>query len=233
MIIHDVAQGTPEWLSLRLGIPTASEFHKIITPAKGDLSKSARKYAHYLVAEAVLREPLESLDHLQWIERGKLLEPQAVQQYEFTYDVETRAVGFITTDDGRMGCSPDRLVVGQRRGVEIKCPAPQTHIGYLLDGMDTDYKPQVQGQLLVAELEIIDLYSFHPAMPPVLISTERDEPYIAKMRTALDDFCDMVAEMVQRARASGFFDERPRVVTPAEAAYAEMPDLTLRTVQRG
>jgi hypothetical protein len=32
MITHDVTQGSPEWLEARLGIPTASEFDKIITP---------------------------------------------------------------------------------------------------------------------------------------------------------------------------------------------------------
>ena len=32
MIIHEVEQGSGDWLKLRLGIPTASEFDKIITP---------------------------------------------------------------------------------------------------------------------------------------------------------------------------------------------------------
>ena len=199
-------QGGPEWLAARLGIPTSSEFHRIITAAKGDLSKSARKYAHQLVAETLLGEPLESpIGNLDWVVRGKLLEPQAVQQYEFTTDVETRAVGFVTTDDGRIGCSPDRLIVGQAGGVEIKCTAPQTHVGFLLDGPGEDYRQQVQGQLLIAELDWVDLYAFHPCLPPVLIRTCRDEPYIAKMRAALVEFCDMKDAMLEQARASGFF----------------------------
>jgi hypothetical protein len=211
-IIHDVEQGSPEWLTLRLGIPTSSEFHRIITAAKGELSKSARKYAHQLVAEALLGEPVESsIGNLHWVMRGKLLEPQAVQQYEFTTDVETRAVGFITTDCGRLGCSPDRLIIGARGGLEIKCTAPQTHMGFLIDGPGDDYRQQVQGQLAIAELEFVDLYAYHPALPALMLRTYRDEPYIAKMRAALSEFLDMRDAMLEQAKASGFFEQRASI----------------------
>jgi hypothetical protein len=205
--IIDCEQGSSEWLKLRLGIPTASEFHKIITPTKGDLSKQARSYAYQLVAETLLGEPLESsLGNIDWIVRGKLLEPEAVRHYEFTTDTETRAVGFITTDCGRIGCSPDRLIVGTRGGLEIKAPLPATHVGYLVDGMGDSYRCQVQGQMAVAELAYVDFLSYHPGLPPVLIRTHRDEPYITKMRAALAEFLAMRDEMLATAKATGFFD---------------------------
>jgi YqaJ-like viral recombinase domain len=207
MIIHDMPQGSPEWLTARLGIPTSSEFHRIITAVKGDLSKSARKYAHQLVAETLLGEPIESsIGNLDWVVRGKLLEPQAVQQYEFTTDVETRAVGFVTTDCGRLGCSPDRLIVGARGALEIKCCSPSVHVGYMADGPGEDYKQQCQGQLAIAELEWVDLYAYHPRLRPVTIRTVRDEPYITKMRAALAEFLDLRDAMLVQARASGFFE---------------------------
>jgi hypothetical protein len=59
MKIIDCVQNSDEWIAARLGIPTASEFHRIITAVKGDLSKSARKYAAGLVAETLLAKPLE------------------------------------------------------------------------------------------------------------------------------------------------------------------------------
>lgn len=205
----DCVQGSDRWLSARLGIPTASQFHRIITPAKGDLSKQARKYAYQLVAERLLQQPVEAaIGELEWVARGKLLEPLAVQQYEFTTDVETKPVGFITTDCGRIGCSPDRLIVGAQGGLEIKCGSPATHIGYLLDGPGDDHKPQIQGQLAIAELAWSDLYGYHPELPAVLLRTHRDEPYIAKMQAALREFLDMLDDMLARARASGFFAER-------------------------
>jgi hypothetical protein len=208
VIIHDMPQGSEAWHAARLGIPTSSEFAKIITAAKGELSKQARKYAYQLVAETLLGRTAESfIGNLDWVARGKLLEPQAVQQYEFANDVETSAVGFITNDAATLGCSPDRLILDARGGVEIKCPAPATHIGYLIDGPGEDYKQQVQGQMAVAELAFVDFYSFHPGLPPVLIRTVRDEPYISKMRTALAEFLDLRDAMLLEVRRSGFFEQ--------------------------
>jgi len=207
MIIHDCVQGSESWLKARLGIPTASQFHRIITAAKGDLSKQARKYAHELVAEILLGRPLEASPVNSFaMLRGKELEPLAVRQYEFATDTETRAVGFITTDDGRLGCSPDRLIIGQRGGLEVKCQLDGNHIGTLIDGPGEDYKQQCQGQLGIAELEYIDLYAYHPELPPVQIRTYRDEPFITKMNLALREFLDMRDAMLEQAKASGFFN---------------------------
>ena len=217
MKIHTVAQGTAEWFALRLGIPTASEFDQIVTPKTGKLSASARKYAYRLVAEKLLHETMQTLDGVAYIERGKELEPQAVRQYEFENDVETVPVGFITTDDGLIGASPDRLIKGRRMGLEIKCPAAHTHIGYLLDGHDEKYRPQVQGQLFVAELEQADFYSFHPRMPPATIRTPRDEPFINLLSSALVEFNERLAEMVARARSLGVFQAAAEVRTPLDS----------------
>ena len=59
MIVHaDIAQGTPEWLALRLGIPTASCFDQIITTGgkKGEpkASTQAEKYMYTLLAERMM-----------------------------------------------------------------------------------------------------------------------------------------------------------------------------------
>jgi len=208
MKITECEQGTEAWLAARLGIPTASQFHRIITAAKGDLSKQARKYAHELVAEILLGAPLESaIGNLDWVARGKRLEPHAVQQYEFSNDMETRAVGFVTNDSGTLGCSPDRLIVGQRAGLEIKCPAPATHVGYLIDGPGEDYRQQVMGQIAIAELSFVDFYAYHPELPPVQIRTYRDDAYIAKMEAALREFLGMRDDMLATVRKSGIFEE--------------------------
>jgi hypothetical protein len=209
MKIIECVQGSDAWLTARLGIPTASEFHKIITAVKGDLSKSARKYAHALVAETLLGRPLEKPPGTPWaMVRGKELEPAALQQYSFTNDVDVRTVGFVTTDNGKAGCSPDGLIVGARGGLEIKCTLDETHMGILLDGPGEDYKQQVQGNLSIGELEWWDFYAYHPELPPVTIRTYRDDPYIAKMNAALTEFLDMRDAMLVKARSSGFFEQR-------------------------
>src|SRR3990172_12140840 len=76
MILHDVVQGTPEWLRARIGIPTASNFDEILTPAKGDYSASAAMYENQIVAEIFSGESQEDFGGTTWTERGKEYEPE-------------------------------------------------------------------------------------------------------------------------------------------------------------
>ena len=219
MIAHtEYDQGSAEWYEARLGIPTASEFHRIVTPT-GKLSAQSRPYAIRLATEKLLNRTLDAIDNLEWVERGRLLEPQAVKAYEFEYDATTERVAFCTTDDGRIGASPDRLTADRRGGVEIKCTAPQTHLAYLIDGPGNDYKPQVQGQMMVAELEWVDFFSYSPEMPPVRIRIERDEPYIATLREALGGFNLLLDIIMAKAKDAGMYRERRKLLTPASEAY--------------
>jgi len=217
--IHNFPQGSREWLAARIGIPTASNFHKILTPKTEQYSIQAREYAYRLIAETLLNESLDSLFTTEHMERGKELEPQAVALYEFEQDISTEPIGFITTDDGRIGCSPDRVVTVGRplyRAVEVKCPAPFTHLKWYFEGFGADYRPQVQGQCYVGEFEEVDRYSFHPRMMPIHDRSARDEPYIKKLADALERFADEKDEMLARVRASGFFAERQRLLTSTD-----------------
>jgi hypothetical protein len=127
------------------------------------------------------------------MERGSRMEAEAVAYYDFQQGVVTERVGFITTDDGRYGASPDRLV-GEEGLLEIKVPAPHTHIGYLLGkGADKTYKPQIQGQLLVTGRAWVDVMSYNPEMPPALVRVQRDDGFIRDLAKHLDDFCKVMA----------------------------------------
>jgi hypothetical protein len=219
-IIHTMEQGSEAWLAARLGIPTASEFHKIITAAKGELSKSAGKYAHALVAETLLGRPLVRSPGTPWaMARGKELEPFAVAQYERDNGVEVRRVGFVTTDDGLLGASPDGLIVGKRGGLEVKCLLDDSHVGVWADGPGDDFRQQVQGNLAICELEFWDLYVWHPELPPITIRTLRDEPYIGKMGPALAGFIAMRDGLLAKARAD---DWRARVAAPMPASFSAL-----------
>ncbi len=189
MLQHECEQGSFEWLQARSGIPTASEFDKIITPT-GKESTQAEAYAERLLAEYILGHPVETFGGNAWTDRGKELEPDAVKFYELNKDVDTKAIGFCTNDEKTMGASPDRLV-GEDGLLEIKCPAPQTHVHYLLtEKVDKGYYPQIQGQLLVTGRKWVDWLSYHPEMPPVIIRVERDEEYLATMKALLAKFTE-------------------------------------------
>lgn len=205
---YDISQGSDEWAEARRGIPTASEFAKIVTPG-GKLSKQSRDYAYLLIAEQILGRSLIDLGQLEWVAYGKGMEAEAARWYELERDLDSVPIGFILSDDGRIGCSPDRLV-GDGGMLEIKSPAPQTHVGYMINGFSELYKPQVQGQLLVSEREWTDWLSYSPELPPVLERVYRDESYIALLREALDQFCAMKESMLERARALGVDPARER-----------------------
>ncbi len=169
------------------------------------------------MAEKLLNESLDSIDHLEHVSRGKDLEPQAVMMFEQVEDVETVPVGFITTDDMQCGATPDRLIVGQPAALECKCPASWTHLEYLVDGFGADYIVQVQGQAYVGEFDWVARYSYHPALPPVLVKTPRDEIVIAKLAAGIRQFNDMKHEIEERIRAAGFIEERAHLGTAFDA----------------
>lgn len=249
MKIYYCEQYSDEWVRLRLGIPTASEFHRIITAVKGELSKSAPKYAYALVAETLLGRPLERQEVNTWaMQRGRDLEPAAADQYafltdcDFHFDPDGKSVGFVTTDDGRVGCSPDRLVQGATRpegGCEIKCTLDEHHMGIWVDGPGDDYRQQYEGSLWVAdELEWWDLHAFHPALPPSTPRMFRDPGYQTKLGAALGQFLEMRDAMLAKAIASGFFGERAAVAageipTPVGAGPALDALFGLDTIQAG
>lgn len=220
MIIHQVAQGSEAWDQLRNGIPTASEFKRILTP-KGRPSRQAEGYLNCLLAEWYFGQPLEDPEtefQSQWMARGQALEMQAVQSYEFERDVETEKVGFISIDSGLCGCSPDRLV-GKDGILELKCPAPSTHIGYMLKrNVHDEYKPQLQGQLLIAERKWVDIQSYCPVFPTVIIRVERDDEYQGLLSTALATFVETM--LTARQELAAIYGN-PKWMEQAELASAK------------
>lgn len=231
MKLYRVEQGSSAWYRLRLGRPTASNFHKIITP-KGAPSKSAVNYLYRLVAERLLNESQDDeIGYVKWVAQGKEREPYAVQQFEFVNELKLEPGGFITSDDGRIGCSPDRLFPGHAAILEIKSPAPWTQLRYLCEGTEEDYIAQVQGQLLVAdEIECVHFYSYHPQTPPFHKITMPDRAFIGTLRSALDSFCDVLDRTTEKARALGVYAVARRVETPGDIAYQADEDIQFKLI---
>lgn len=186
---HDVEQGSDEWKELRAGKPTASCAGRIVTPGL-KVSAASRKYACWLIAESIIGACDEC--DTKFMQRGTDMEAEAVRYYQWDQEVTVKRIGFITTDDGTFGCSPDGLV-GDDGGLEIKCPGAGGHVENIL-GMSTSYMPQVQACMWVTERKWWDLLSFNPRMPRVIVRVLRDEEYISKLRAALDVFIPTLAE---------------------------------------
>jgi len=211
VIIHDVAQGTAKWLALRAGIPTASCFDKIITPG-GKASTSAKNYMNLLLAERIMGHPAETFQS-EWMSRGNEFEQKAVDSYEFQKDCQTVQIGFITNDDGSIGCSPDRGIVDNPKGgLETKCPSPQVHVTYMLaaTGAANEYRCQLQGQLWICEWEWVDILSYHPEMPEALFRVYRDDDFIKELSAHVLSFSRQLEEK------SSDFTERGWIKLAAE-----------------
>lgn len=189
MKILNFEQGSEEWFKARLGIPTASRFKDIVTPAKGDKSTSYKKYMYELIAEKLTKEK-EDFYKNEWMERGNEIEPLARSSYEFLHEVEVREVGIIVNSNHTIGASPDGLI-GDAGGLEIKCPKPSTVVKYMIDNcLPLEYKTQVMGNLWLSEREWWDFLAFHPSMDFFEIRVYRDEKYIKQMSQHINDFVD-------------------------------------------
>lgn len=177
MLIIDCVQGTNSWFQARLGIPTASEFGKIITPSKLEPSKQADTYINKLVAEWLRGKPDESFQS-DWMKRGIEVEEEARDFYAFHTDAEVKQVGFCLVDTKMYGCSPDGLVESAfgPGGLEVKCPSPGVHVGYLLaNKVPTEYRLQILGSILTTGRDWWDFISYHPDMKPVIVRTYRKD----------------------------------------------------------
>jgi hypothetical protein len=185
---HPIHQGSEAWHKLRFGRPTASEFDNLVTPlGKVKTGEGPQSYLYRKLAEHILGRSLD--EGGSWaMEQGGILESEAIPFYEFTFDAEVRRIGFVTTDDMRIGCSPDGLI-GDDSGIEAKCPLPQTHLRYLLEGgVPKEYVAQVQGCMFVTQRPRWVFLSYCRKMPPHIVHVERDEAFQAALAEATSGF---------------------------------------------
>lgn len=187
----DVEQGSMQWIMARLGIPTASCFNKILTEKTLKPSGQRKEYLFKCLAEWRIGEPIEKLSTLI-MDRGTGMEEEARNWYAFKRDVDPMQVGLCTTDDGKIGASPDALV-GDDGMLEIKCPMAHTHLKYLMGGIQ-EYRMQIQGGLYVTGRKWCDFLSYNPKLPNLLKRIERDEEVQEKLHAALTEFVSVLED---------------------------------------
>lgn len=197
MKILNFEQRSPEWFAARCGLPTASDFDKIITTT-GKTSTQRTKYMYQLVGEKLGGIPEEGFQSLA-MTQGIAKEEEARKLYELAQE-PVQQVGFCVSDCGRFGCSPDGIV-GEEGLVEIKCPLMSTHVGYLIENkIPTDYFQQIQGQLLVTDRKWVDFISYYPGLKPLIIRAKRDDVFIISLRNELKTFCKELDQLVEKLK---------------------------------
>ena len=190
MIINEnLEQGSEAWLEMRKGRATASEASKIITPT-GKVSSSRVKYMRKLARECVCNDPLEWFGnkHTDW---GNEHEPAARNLFAEITEMDVREVGFCTREDGIIGFSPDGLIYDGSipiSGLELKCPGPDVHTDYLMEGeLPADYKIQVHWSLAASGLSAWYFMSYFPGLNPFILKVEADD-FTELVREAQDQF---------------------------------------------
>lgn len=184
MIRVNVQQGSQAWLDARVGVLTASNFDKLITPKTQKPSASMDQYVYDVLAEIVMGRSLDDASS-GYMQRGTDMEREARAWYEFETDTEIEEVGFLLRDDRRVGCSPDGLV-GDDGGLEIKCPSAGVHVSYLLGDAYEKYYCQVQGGLWITGRKWWDFVSYCPNFPPKLVRFAADPAFHAKLSDCVD-----------------------------------------------
>ncbi len=191
MKIHDCEQGTLEWTKLHFGIPTASGLDNLLTPTfelrKGEMPAT---YVYKKVAESLQGRPLIDLSASSFmLEQGMIIEGEARPWYALEYDKKIRQVGFISTDDGRFGCSPDGLIEGEECGLEIKSPAAHTHVKYLVNGvLPKEYVAQVYGSMFVTGFTKWIFVSYRRSFPALVLEIHQNEKAMSMIRSAINQF---------------------------------------------
>jgi hypothetical protein len=205
MHIVDCEQRSLEWFQAHMGIPTASVFAEVMMQhgrRKGEPSLTRAMLVRRKAAELITGQPDPRNYTNANMQRGADMEDEARTDYAFLNpDAQITRVGFIR--NSKAGCSPDALVDSNGM-LEIKTTYPDLLLEHHNKGeFPTEHKPQVQGQLWVAEREWCDLAVYWPGVRSFIIRVHRDEDYIKEIEKAVDDFNAEVARQVELYRKGG------------------------------
>ena len=202
MIVCEAEQGTDQWYIDRMGIPTASEYAKILT-STGKASTSAAGYMNQLLADWLAGKPVDRWGGNDATATGHDREAEARDMYSFISGNDVKEIGLCLRDDRMTGCSVDGLV-GDDGINEIKNPKAATLISYkLANKLPSKYVHKVQGQLWIKEREWCDFISYSPMIadkPIFIIRTGRDEKMISELSAGAERFIEDLMKIVERVR---------------------------------
>jgi len=159
------------------------------------LSSGQDAYAAELVAESLGWYKSEFKGSPD-TERGNRLEKEALRWLRLHHGIKTRQVGFLLSDCGRYGCSPD-AIAEDGCPVEVKAPDLHTFIKWhIAGGLPDDHKAQCHGEMILSESPrcYFVAYPDNQYVEPKLIVVERDE-FTAKLKAALPVFCDRLDQL--------------------------------------
>lgn len=165
MIVHDVAQRSPEWFALRAGKLTGSCAKDMLAKIKSGEAAARRDLRFKLVAERLSNQSQEDgyvNAAMQW---GIDHEADAVAAYEALAGCFVDPIGFCEHSALLTGTSPDGFV-GEDGILSVKCPKTATHLRYIRDGGEpSEHAAQNTHELWLTGRRWVDFVSFDPRLP--------------------------------------------------------------------
>ena len=195
--LSTLEQGTDNWHRARAGVVTASKAHLLLMGRKtlGRLSYIDELLAS--VATGLCTDEIKAAP-LQW---GKENEPDARDAYSASEFETIKDQGFIYMNDGmRAGCSPDGLIEGEPKGLELKCPwSTAVYMGFAGRGyIKKEEVAQIQFSLMVTDFEKWGFAKYDPRVVNCKklhsIEVGRDEKMISSLRDGLNMLIDDMDE---------------------------------------
>ena len=165
MILVPCEQGSPQWLSLRLGLVTASRCKDACERLKsGAPSQKAIAYAAQVAFERVTGTAADDTFVSFAMRRGTELEPMARIAYEAHTGNLIEEAGIAFTDDRRFGYSTD----GYAADDGAICPLSALTVITVWRTRDlSEYMHQMQMGLWITGRQWIDFVMFDPRLKPV------------------------------------------------------------------
>lgn len=172
--IHNINQGTDEWLAERVGKFTGSNAIKLLKYGRTDKARV---------------EANPSFTGNYWTKRGQDLEPFAIAAYEMVKDVKVERPGFITNDDyPECLFSPDGIV--GKTLIEVKCFGEKQHTAVNRRNIPDEILAQVHFGMIMAELEDAHLVLFSDEVDErhglKIIPIKQDKKLIARLKNLME-----------------------------------------------
>jgi exodeoxyribonuclease (lambda-induced) len=159
MKIHNLQQGSIEWLQFRLGKVTSTRLKKV-------LSKDNLPVVDELIAEEECGLPDDDDFLSEDMQRGIDLEPLAIEAYSQATGNSVTRYGILQSDTIPMLCQSPDGYIGSVGAIEVKCPKTKNHIKNIRQAkLPNEYKEQVWCYFMVnPELEWLDFVSYDPRL---------------------------------------------------------------------
>ena len=195
MIIIKVEQGSEAWFQERCGRFTASKFSTLMS----GLSTKGYKDLITDVAGEVITGEVEETYTNDNMKRGTELESEARQVFMDETGLNVHEVGFVLNErfEDWVGVSPDGMIFTDESILEIKCPLRKTHLNYIrANKLPSEYKWQIQGQLLITGVKKAYFMSYYPKMKPFIIEVlpdvEMHNQLLERFEVAINDVKEQI-----------------------------------------